>query len=111
MNKAIENISPAALDLLIRHDWPGNVRELENAIERAMVVGQPPSIKPDDLPFQLLEEKVEVDDYSLAASEKRHIAIVLEKTSGNIKRAAELLKIDRVTLYNKIKKYGLRPKG
>lgn len=111
MNKAIEGISPAALDLLIRHDWPGNVRELENAIERAMVVGQPPVIKPNDLPFQLLQSKSELDDYSLAASERRHIAHVLEKTSGNIKRAAELLQIDRVTLYNKIKKYELRPKG
>ncbi len=111
MNKPIENISPSAMDLLIRHDWPGNVRELENAIERAMVVGKPPSIKPEDLPFQLLGEKREPDDYSLAASEKRHIANVLEKTSGNIKRAAELLQIDRVTLYNKIKKYKLRPKG
>ena len=104
-------VDSSALDSLIRHDWPGNVRELENAIERAMVVGQPPVIKPNDLPFQLLEEKSEPDDYSLAASEKRHIAQVLEKTSGNIKRAAELLKIDRVTLYNKIKKYELRPKG
>jgi len=111
MNKAISSISPSALDLLIRHDWPGNVRELENAIERAMVVGHPPAIKPDDLPFQLLEEKNELGDYSLAVAEKRHIAAVLEKTSGNIKRAAELLEIDRVTLYNKIKKYQLRPKG
>jgi transcriptional regulator with PAS, ATPase and Fis domain len=41
--------------------------------------------------------------------EKRHIAAVLDRTGGNVTRAAEILKIDRVTVYNKIKKYGLRP--
>ena len=45
---------------------------------------------------------------SLAEMEKRHIAAVLERTDGNITRAAEILKVDRVTVYNKIKKYGLR---
>ena len=45
---------------------------------------------------------------SLADMERRHIAAVLERTGGNIKRAAEILKIDRVTVYGKIKKYGLR---
>ncbi len=110
MNKPVHQISSAAMDLLIRHDWPGNVRELENAIERAMVVGKPPAIQPDDLPFQLLPSQHDPDDYSLAGAEKRQIDKILEKTNGNIKRAAELLQIDRVTLYNKIKKYGLRPK-
>jgi transcriptional regulator of acetoin/glycerol metabolism len=41
--------------------------------------------------------------------EKRHIAAVLERTGGNVTQAAEILKVDRVTVYNKIKKYGLRP--
>ena len=99
------------MDLLIRHDWPGNVRELENAVERAMVVGKPPVIKPEDLPFQFSEQEPPAENYSLASAEKRHIARVLETTGGNIKRTAELLQIDRVTLYNKIKKYHLRPKS
>jgi DNA-binding NtrC family response regulator len=107
MNKPINRISTEAMDLLIRHDWPGNVRELENAIERAMVVGSPPAIQLDDLPFQLAEnfEKPKAD--SLAAAEQRHISYILTKTNWNISKAADILQIDRVTLYNKIKKYDL----
>ncbi len=109
MNKPIKEISSEAMDLLIQHDWPGNVRELENAIERAMVVGKPPIINRGDLPFQLAfsekEGKGNVD--SLSAIEKKHISYVLAKTNWNISRAAQSLEIDRVTLYNKIKKYQL----
>ena len=108
MNKAISEIEPEAMDLLIRHDWPGNVRELENAIERAMVVGNPPKLKAHDLPFQLIDNVKEPQVDSLAAAEKRHVSYVLSKTSWNISQAAGLLEIDRVTLYNKIKKYGLQ---
>jgi len=110
MNKPIKEISPEAMDLLIRHDWPGNVRELENAIERAMVVGKPPAIRPEDLPFQIASpvDEGEMKTDSLAAIEKKHISYVLAKTDWNISRAAQMLEIDRVTLYNKIKKYGLK---
>lgn len=110
MNKEIKDISPQAMDLLIRHHWPGNVRELENAIERAMVVGKPPVIQPHDLPFQLAEEQVSRFDNqdSLEELEKRHIAHVLRKANWNISRSATMLGIDRVTLYNKIKKYQLK---
>jgi len=108
MNKPITDITPEAMDLLIRHDWPGNVRELVNAIERAMVVGKPPVIKPDDLPFQLAQKVDGAKSDSLAAAEKKHISYVLTKANWNITRAAEMLEIDRVTLYNKIKRYGLR---
>ena len=110
MNKAIKDISPQALDLLIRHHWPGNVRELENAIERAMVVGKPPVIQPHDLPFQLAEESAEQFDGtdSLSELEKHHISLILRKANWNISRSAKMLGIDRVTLYNKIKKYQLK---
>jgi DNA-binding NtrC family response regulator len=108
MNKNITEISPEAMDILVRYDWPGNVRELANAIERAMVVGKPPAIRPEDLPFQL-SRKVEMNSGdTLADAEKVHIAHILERTGWNITRAAEILQIDRATLYNKIKKYGLR---
>ena len=110
MNKPINDISPEAMDLLIRHQWPGNVRELENAIERAMVVGKPPAITSQDLPFQFLIAPVMQEESigSLADMEKRHIEQMLQKTNWNISRAAGRLQIDRVTLYNKIKKYQLR---
>jgi DNA-binding NtrC family response regulator len=107
MNKSIHEISNSASDLLFNHDWPGNVRELENAIERAMVVGKPPSIKADDLPFQICQRDEESFDFSIAAAEKRQISKVLQKTGGNKSQAAKLLQIDRLTLYNKLKKYGL----
>jgi DNA-binding NtrC family response regulator len=109
MDKRITGISREAMDLLTSYDWPGNVRELSNAIERAMVVSTPPTIQPEDLPLRKQAASEPPGDESLAEMEKRHIASVLERTGGNVARAAEILKIDRVTVYNKIKKYGLRP--
>ncbi len=108
MAKPISEISPEAMDVLVRFDWPGNIRELENAIERAMVVGKPPSILPENLPFRLTEKNHMPRSGSLAAMEKIHIAAVLEQNNWNITRSADVLEIDRVTLYNKINKYGLR---
>jgi DNA-binding NtrC family response regulator len=108
MAKPIVAISPEAMDLVVRHDWPGNVRELENAIERAIVVGKPPSVQPDDLPFRLSEKNHIPRSGSLASVEKVHIASILEQNNWNISRSAEILEIDRVTLYNKIHKYGLK---
>ncbi len=108
MGKQITSIAPEAMDTIVRYNWPGNVRELENAIERAMVVGKPPSIKPEDLPYQLTEKNHVLPAGSLASMEKAHIASVLDQNRWNISRSAEILQIDRVTLYNKIEKYGLK---
>jgi DNA-binding NtrC family response regulator len=108
MAKPIASISPEAMDVIVRYNWPGNVRELENAIERAMVVGKPPAIMPEDLPFRLSEKNNMPHTGSLAAVEKTHITHVLEQNHWNISRSAEILEIDRVTLYNKIHKYGLK---
>ncbi len=108
MAKQITSISPEAMDTIVRYNWPGNVRELENAIERAMVVGKPPAIRPEDLPYQLTEKNHLLPAGSLAAIEKAHIISVLEQNRWNISRSAEILQIDRVTLYNKIEKYGLK---
>ncbi len=108
MGKPITSISPEAMDTMVRYNWPGNVRELENAIERAMVVGKPPAIRPEDLPYQLTEKNHVLPAGSLAAMEKAHIASVLDQNRWNISRSAEVLQIDRVTLYNKIEKYGLK---
>src|SRR5208282_2432550 len=108
MDNRITGISPEAMDLLTAYDWPGNVRELSNAIERAMVVGAPPNIRPEDLPVRTPQSNRTAVGESLAEMEKRHIAAVLEHTDGNVTRTAEILKVDRVTVYNKIKKYGLR---
>jgi len=111
MNKPVMEVAPAAMDLLIRYAWPGNIRELENVIERAMVLASPPSIKPCDLPYQLSNHVTLPADDSLSAMEKVHTEKILQKTGWNITRAADILDIDRVTLYNKIARYGLKKPG
>jgi transcriptional regulator with PAS, ATPase and Fis domain len=111
MSRRYESIEPEAMALLRAHPWPGNVRELENAIERAMVVGSPPAIRAADLPLgsaPAAGAPIPAGSNSLAAVERAHIQRVLEEHGGNVTRAARELEIDRVTLYNKIKKYGLR---
>lgn len=109
MNKNIKNISSEAMEFLVDYAWPGNVRELENAIERALVVGKGDTIKIEDLPFHIQpNHRADDGDNSLAAMERRHILNVLEENNWNISKSADILMIDRVTLYNKINKYGLR---
>ena len=110
MNKKIKSVSNEAMDFLMNYDWPGNVRELENAIERAMVVGKSNSIIVDDLPFHVSKTNFELDgnEKSLSSIEKKYIQKILHENNWNISKTAQLLEIDRVTLYNKINKYELR---
>jgi transcriptional regulator with PAS, ATPase and Fis domain len=107
MDKRITGISSEAMALLMAHEWPGNVRELSNAIERAMVVGKPPVILPEDLPLRGSRLGAAAVGESVAEMEKRHFAAVLERMDWNIARAAGVLQVDRATVYNKIKKYDL----
>ncbi len=104
MNKRITRISPAAMALLDHYEWPGNIRELENAIERAMVVGREPELNEDDFALRLPAHGV--SPRTLEDIERAHILSVLENCNGNQTQAAEVLDIDRVTLHNKLKKYG-----
>ena len=104
MNKRINRVAPAAMALLDRYQWPGNVRELENAVERAMVVAQEPEIREED--FALRLPLTEHQPRTLEDIERAHILAVLEDCRGNQTLAAEVLDIDRVTLHNKLKKYG-----
>ncbi len=108
MNKNITGISDEAMEMLKRHHWPGNVRELANAIERAVVIEPGPLLRKEDLPIQIVQKSESPQLESLEAVEKAHIQYILEKTDRNISQAARTLKIDRVTLYSKIKKYGLK---
>jgi transcriptional regulator with PAS, ATPase and Fis domain len=113
VDKDLTDLSPEALAVLNRHSWPGNVRELKNVVERAVILAEPPLVLPKDLvAIGMALPSVGADDAplagSLADSEKAHIAKVLEQSAWNISRAARVLEVDRVTLYNKIKKYGLR---
>jgi DNA-binding NtrC family response regulator len=109
MGKPVRTLSPEARRLLEGYRWPGNVRELENAIERAMVIGKGTAIEQEDLPLRAAsDESVQPPDRSLADMERGHIERVLEELDGNITQAAKVLGIDRATLYNKLKRYGIR---
>ncbi len=110
MSRDLIPIDSAALKQLEEYDFPGNVRELENMIERAIVVGNGKEIRLKDLPFE--KETIADSNDSLSELEKKYVSQTLNKYNWNITRSAKALKIDRVTMYNKIKKYGLKsPKG
>ncbi len=106
MNKPPIKIDSAALRRLEEFSFPGNVRELENMVERAIVIGNGKKIQVRDLPLEknLIDSSAE----SLDDHEKNHIFQILTKYDWNITRSAKALKVDRVTLYNKIRKYELK---
>lgn len=106
MSRDMITIEPAALKHLEAFEFPGNVRELENMIERAIVIGNGKEIKLKDLPLgkEVISDSVE----SLDDLEKKHILMILKKYHWNISHAAKALKVDRATLYNKMKKYNLK---
>jgi DNA-binding NtrC family response regulator len=109
--KKVEGVSADALDALVAHDWPGNVRELRNALERAIVVAPGEILETRDLGLAKAATGASAHPgprASLEDVEHEHIAGVLAETGGNVSQAARILGIDRVTLYNKMKKYGLK---
>src|SRR5690606_22865096 len=105
MSRDMVTIEPVALKRLEQYEFPGNVRELENMIERAIVIGNGKEIRLKDLPIATSVLNGPAD--SLHDLEKKHISHILDKFEWNISRSAKVLKVDRVTLYNKIKKYNL----
>jgi DNA-binding NtrC family response regulator len=107
MNRPPVSIDPAALKRLQEFNFPGNIRELENMIERAIVVGDGKKIGLKDLPLEkttITNSTESLDDF-----EASFILTILNKYNWNISRSAKALKVDRVTLYHKIKKYDLKP--
>lgn len=109
MNKQLISMESAALKRLEEFPFPGNIRELENMIERAIVVGDGKKIRLKDLPIG--KESFNSPFESLDDIEKNHILLMLNKYNWNISATAKALKVDRVTLYNKIKKYHLSTKN
>jgi DNA-binding NtrC family response regulator len=113
MKKEIDAIEPEAMDLLCRYSWPGNVRELENIMERAVALENGPVIRVADLPDYVHNLTIETyrhtpsDIPSLEDQEKRYIQWVLDKSGGNKTKAAKIMGIDRVSLWRKLKRYGI----
>ena len=97
----------------MRHDFPGNVRELSNLIERGVALCDGNRLDVEHLPpvlqkYQATALSVELDELpTLEQQEHDYISWVLKQTDGNRTRSAEILGIDRVSLWRKIKKYGL----
>jgi putative PEP-CTERM system response regulator len=120
MNKKIKKLSSDAQNLLAKYHWPGNVRELENTIERAIILCAGKTITPEHLAIRLpstedirLREGAglkEVSAHAQANAEKGLIKRVLVQTHGNKRKAAEILKVDYTTLFEKLRKYGLNKK-
>ena len=110
----VRRLSAHTLRLLLNYPWPGNVRELENTLERALVLCQSEEITPADLPPHLTGSTPQVTSLSaalarrrpLADIEREYILLALELTTGKKKEAADLLGIDRKTLYRKLEDYG-----
>lgn len=110
-NKPVNQIGREALDEMMLYDWPGNVRELGNAVERAVVVGKGPRILPQDLPIFRPEYVSSAPRRTLREVEIGHLESVLKETRWSVSKSAEILGIDRSTLYDKIKRYDLRKPG
>jgi DNA-binding NtrC family response regulator len=116
MKKRLDGVSAEAMAAIMAHDWPGNVRELRNVLERGAVVAQGPVLQLHDLGMGTNGAKGEASARpgplgSLEDMERRHVAAVLAHTGGNVSQSARILGIDRVTLYNKMKRYGIRRDG
>ncbi len=108
----VEGISEDALELLLSYDWPGNVRELENAIERAIVVWSPRTIKPEHLPAEIRGDvPLPQKPQTLPDMERCAIIEALRKAGGNQVRAARLLGISRDKLRYRMKKYNINPRN
>jgi DNA-binding NtrC family response regulator len=106
-------LSSGALDLLLAYDWPGNVRQLENTIERIVLFSRGSVVGPDDLPTLLQSSRRDTpaglfeDLPTLEDVERRYLEHVLRAVGRNRTRAAEVLGIDRRTLYRMAERYGI----
>lgn len=115
MNKTVTDISSEVLAILREYDYPGNVRELENIIESSLVMCSGDVLQAKHLPPDLQKRshwltrecQSDTEPVTLQENEKRYIAWVLDKTSGNKTQAAQLLGIDRASLWRKLKRLGL----
>ena len=126
LNRNVTSFSPAVVECFMNYRWPGNIRELKNIVRRAALIAESNEITTKALPLEISNYKIPTLDYSTAGDvpevrEQRHdlknaaleaeydtILRVLKEVSYNKTKAAEILKIDRKTLYNKMKAINLK---
>ncbi len=111
--KTVKSISDEAATVLLSYEYPGNVRELENIIERAIALANGEIIDSQHLPLDLQQLALKVRCQSgqfvtLEDNERAYVSWVLKQVNGNKTRAAEILGIDRVSLWRKIKRYNIQ---
>ena len=110
LDKHLTGFDSKASKLLMDYHWPGNLRQMKNIVKRATLLAQGSFITPTELGTELLETTV-ANTTNMALrneeSEKEHILEALRQTGNNKSKAAQLLSIDRKTLYNKLKLYNI----
>ncbi|MFN7337863.1 MAG: sigma 54-interacting transcriptional regulator, partial [bacterium] len=119
LQKQFVGFAPEAMDLLKSYDYPGNVRELSNIVERAAVLAKRPTIMPEDLPDHVLATRSVVRqsegapwtpmtlDAALVEPERRILVAALDANGWNRQKTAEVLGINRATLYKKMRAHGM----
>ncbi len=121
VGKPVEGFAPDVLEMFQIYDWPGNVRELKNVVERMVIMSDSEVLRAELLPSEIAgsertpsatETTTEPEEMpSLDELEKEHIQRVLRHTDGNKKKTAEILGVDRSTLYARLKRYKQEEKG
>ncbi|MGE3274428.1 MAG: sigma 54-interacting transcriptional regulator [Vicinamibacterales bacterium] len=110
MKKDVQAISADAMSALMTYPWPGNVRELEHAVERAVILANTSRLRPGDLPPEVTRKsrpRANEATLDLQEQERRSIEHALERFGGNRRKAADALRISPVTLWRKMKRYGI----
>jgi two-component system response regulator HydG len=113
-DKNILSISNQSMEALMQYSWPGNVRELKSALEYAFVTCNGSIIEPNHLPPDIflnnrplpMEETIRIDRDEI---QKNRLIEALERAEGNQSKAARILNVSRVTVWNRMKKYGIKP--
>jgi two-component system, NtrC family, response regulator HydG len=113
--KEIDGISKETMEVLVNHHWPGNVRELKAAFEYAFVTCHEDMIQPQHLPKTILGSAANPMParrraFNLQEIEKQELLDVLERTGGNQSKAAKILGVSRVTVWNRMKRFGIDAK-
>ena len=107
-NKEIEGVNSEVLKMLMAYEWPGNIRELENVVESSVIMSKGKVIEPEALPSKFagdISQMKTTGVKTLAEIEKDHIFKVLQENNNNKLKTAQILGIDRTTLYSKLKLY------
>jgi len=121
LGKEVGSFDERAMERMVRHTWPGNLRELNNVVKRAVLLTKGPRITLDHLPGPIVSGSAAMESSSNEGNEnakeglrqasdqaeKQAILSALEQTHFNKSKAAEVLNIDRKTLYNKLKMLGI----